>query len=320
MDFTLRDLPEEIMAQIDLRAGNARLSRQKYMVAHLTKTFGKANTITGQIATRLCGVFDEIADMSFGFAAPKPSIPTIAEMLGHRDPSLLESILSGDTPLAFADAEPLCRLLGINKTWLLNGDSTPFSQGAMFRDGMLCAQALANESLKPSMGTKYSTWYIVLVDGTDGEAAIWGQSEQDPFRIDLILSGVPLFAGVGAGGRSAIISFVFLCAMIDPTMSFNRGELLKPNFRSWGRLVSKETHSALINGTKHPGSILPSSYGHVPWYEDLWDFEQAKDYSIGYAEAKKIFQSEVVQRNITNNAQLHAYLKETILRWKQVAL
>jgi hypothetical protein len=314
-DLTLRDLPDATLAQIDLRAKSAGLSRQKYMLAHLTKTFGQANTLTGQIAARLHHVFDEVAQISFGYAEPKPTIATVAELLGHSDPAKLESLLAGDSPLAFYDAELLCRLLGINKSWLFNGDAAPYGQSAMFLDGMKCAQALANKSLRPSDGTKYKAWYFLLTDQEEGQVAVLGQSEENPYRFDLIISGVPFFEGVGAGGSKAILNFGLLCALVDSTMSVNGGSLLLSGFKCWGRLVDKTFYRGLVDGTKHPGHILSLRYGSAPWFEDFWDFKQTKQYSNGYAAAKDIFQLELAQEKITNNTELHAHLSRMLARW-----
>jgi len=320
-DLTLRDLPDATLAQIDLRAKSAGLSRQKYMLAHLTKTFGQANTVTGQIAARLSTVFADLAQISFGYPAQKTTIPAVAELLGHSDPAKLESVLAGDSPLAFPDAEQLCRLFGINKSWLLNGDATPYGQSAMFRDGMQCAQALASKSLKPSDGTKYRAWYFLLTEEEEeGQAAILGQLEENPYRFDLIISGVPFFEGVGAGGTNAILNFGLLCALTDSTMSANGGRLLQSGFECWGRLADKNFYRELVRGTKHPGSILSLRYGYVPWSEDFWDFNQTRKYTKGYAEAKEIFQMELTREKITTNAELHAYLEEMLKGWNDMAV
>lgn len=259
---------------------------------------------SGEIALRLKHIFDEMAGLSFGSISDSVSITAIAEMLGHTSVATLEDVVSGKTPLAFEDAKQLSELLGVNKRWLLEGNGEPFTQSRRYRDGAECLRALIDRNSEPSLSARYSKWYFVLTNGSEGNAAVFGQRAENPFRIELLLAAVPIRGDVGGTGRGQIVEFCELCAWING----------KSSLQTLGRIVSSEVYSALVNGTQHPQLLLRQRCDSPYWPNDIGDLEHtAQHYPEGYFSARKIFLAEMRERNIATNAALQKHLETRFL-------
>jgi hypothetical protein len=300
-DLMVREISPEVAAVIDGRAKRAKTSRQLYLHAFLTETFGPQKSVTAAIAERLRIVFDQRRKNPF-------QVPTIARGLGHESATELEANLSGEEPLSFATADKLCSLLGVYPQWLLNGELHPYYQDPLFHDSRECLNALASGEMKPRSGAPYSHWYFVLSDEAMGRAAVYGYSNSAPHRWDLILAEVPIGGHVGAGGTREIFQFALLCAATDVTLS--RPPIVDRNLFKFGRILDKENFREFTEGRIHPELLKSAGTGHAAWAEDIWDLEyEGPEYTKNFAEAKDIFRLTAAEKGIANNKELEAYLR-----------
>ncbi len=304
-DFMIRDLDPEIVAAIDGRAKQLKLSRQQYLHEHLRRTFAPSEgNVTANIAARLREVFR-------GLPQAPCSIARVAMALGMPDATMLEANLSGEEPLAFATARRLCDLLGVHTDWLLEGRFTPFYEMAQFRATSECLDALAKGELRSKRGAAYTAWYFLLSDEPEGRAAVYGYAAETPCRLDLLLRDVPIRDSIGAAGSRQIFDFGVLCAAIDP--SLERPALVETGFDSWGRVLDRRRFQEVVEGQVHPGSVMTEEKGHVPWAEDLWEMEyEGRPYSESFLAGRDTFRLLAKEKGIKTNAELARYIKGVV--------
>ncbi len=286
---------------IDGRAKRARTSRQLFLHAFLTETFGPEKSATAGIAERLRIVFDQSGRNPF-------QIPSIARELGHESAAELEANLSGEEPLPFATADRLCSLLGVYRGWLLEGKMQPYYQDALYHDSRACLNALALETEKPKSQEAYTNLYFVLSDERAGRADVYRHIRSAPHRWDLLLRSVPIGGHVGAGGTSEIFQFGLFCAAIDVTLA--RPAILDRNLNTFGRILDRENFNRFSSGEIHPRLLEFAGAGQSSWAEDIWDLEYSgPKYTENFAEAREIFRLTAQEHGITNNEQLDAYIR-----------
>ena len=299
-DLMVRDICPEVAATIDGRAKRAKTSRQLYLHAFLTETFGPRKSVTAAIAERLRTVFEN------GEGDPI-QIPTIARELGHESATDLEAILSGEEPLPFATADRLCSFLGLHSGWLLGGEMHPYYQDPLFHDSRECLNALAAGTIKPRSGESYTNLYFILSDEAMGRAAVYGYSREVPHRWDLILRDVPIGGHVGVGGTGEIFQFALLCAATDVTLA--RPPILNRNLTKFGRVLDRETFRKFTQGEIHPELLKSAGSGQASWAEDIWDLEyEGPEYTRNFVEAKEIFRLTGAEHGITTNKELENYI------------
>jgi hypothetical protein len=299
--LVVREISPEVAAVIDGRAKRAKTSRQLYLHAFLTETFGPQKSVTAAIAERLRIVFDQGRRNAF-------QIPTVARELGHASAAELEANLSGEEPLSFSTADKLCTLLGVYPQWLLNGELHPYYQDPLFHHSRECLNALASGGLKARSGVPYSHWCFVLSDETMGRAAIYGYANSAPHRWDLILGDVPIGGHVGGGGTLEIFQFALLCAATDVTLS--SPPVIGRNIFKFGRVLGKESFRDFTEGRIHPELLMSAGSGHASWAEDIWDLEyQGPEYAKNFTEAKEIFRLTAAEQGITDNKELETYIR-----------
>ena len=301
----VRDLNPEIIAAIDCRARLMKLSRQQFLHEHLHRVFGPNEmNVTASIAARLRQVFESVPKSSY-------SVSRVAMELGMPDATLLEANLSGEQPLAFTTARKLCDLLGVDPEWLLEGKRTPFHQMPRFRNADDCLAMLARKELRSQGGAPYSSWYFLLSDEPNGRAAVYGYASETPWRLDLLLSDVPVTDNVGAGGSQQLFVFGLLCTTLEPKSRHSR--LLETGFDTWGRVLNRQRFYDVVGGQEHPGLVTREEAGHVPWAEDLADMEyKSRPYSESFLLGRDTFRLIANERGITTNTELTEYTKKTI--------
>jgi hypothetical protein len=308
-DVIIRDLSPEIVAAIEGHAKRAKASRQQFLHQLLTRMFGSEESATSAIAERLRLLFLALRECSI-------SIVSVAKELGHSSAAGLEANVSGELPLTFPVADELCKLLNIQPTWLLTGNSAPFYQEPRFRDAEDCLRSLVLGQLASPAGAAYTHWYLVLCDSEDGSAAIYGYSSAAPYQYDLILRDVPMSDHVGTTGSRQIFEFALLAAAIDPSLASLRQFPVK--FCSFGRIFGAELYRQITAGEIYPGMLRRSGYVHSPWAEDLWDLDwSGQPYTSNFLQARDIFRRRATEKNIKNNSDLKLHVASRILSYQE---
>jgi hypothetical protein len=309
-DFMIRDIPNDLAASIDRRAKDLKLSRQTFLVQHLSNMFGPEGSATATIARRLKHIFDVLAATTFPFDLPRASLATTARLVGHDNPAQLEAMCAGEAPLPFSLAEKLCEQFGIYEEWLMNGRLFPFYQEARYFESEDCLNHLLKLAAQGQRPFDYEALYFVLSNSEpNGAAALYGYSSERPYRCDLILRGIPITRNVSGGGKQQIYDFGLLCAAIDKRLIAG----LSP-YVSWGRIVDNEHFKELTEGTRHPAEITSIGLPMYPWQQDFWDLEdQIEPYTKNFEFSKTIFHAYLADSmKITTNEQLLNQLNEKI--------
>jgi hypothetical protein len=270
----------------------------------------------------------------YGPMVKKVSVATIAERLGHKDVSQLDEILIGKCPLSFEDADRLCDIFGVARSWLLSGVGFPFSTEPMCFTAFEVIESLTSGKLRTEEGDPFETWCFVLSDDTYSKASIYGYSFQHPYRCDLILNNVDISWPSGGDKEqnfsvsdleSMLLEFVLLCAAIDPNLTrppalVGSGGGVVPVL---GRILEPEVYKEITDGKRAPGYLFQHTLAPLQWPTDLWDLSRdGGPYTKGFESARTIYRnllkncasafSEFEPKSVSTNDELLRLVKYEI--------
>ena len=213
---------------------------------HLDQVFGLGSS------SEMAKMAKRLREVVGGSDLTKFSLAKLAQAVGHEDVSKLDSYLSGEEPLPFPTAYRPCELLNLSPDWLLDGIGTPFFQEPRFKGYGApneCWRFLIANKIKCKDGSPYTFWYFVLSDEADGRASIFGYSDSAPWRVDLLLTNIPIGENLGGTGMQQFFAFSIMCAAIDPSLT--RPTLVRADFHTLGRAIQPDFYKRLTRGNIH---------------------------------------------------------------------
>ena len=194
----------------------------------------------------------------------KYTIAGLAQLMKLHSVGELESIFLGSREPSFEFIDHFCSAFGINRNWLIEGKSTPYSspEGTNFDPFDYLSEI---EGLKPGR------IYFIRSDSPVGEVFILLKLADWKYRI---ISRVwHISDHVGAGGQSQIFGmYKLILALQKNQYSFSCG----------GRILRKDEFDKLLSGNIFPGSAIEFPTQENPWWDDFVDVHHKYPISSNY--------------------------------------
>ena len=268
-----------------------------------------------QIAERLRALVDYLGCCEYCLK-PEVTVARVSECLGYESVATLEAVLSGNRPLPFSEAQLICEIFGINRKWLLDGESGPFKRQRVYSGTEDFFRALALNQLTWGDQKMYHKLLFILPSGDYTPTLVYGQRDQSACRFDLLLNNVLIYTE----DSSHMDLFDFCLAA---------AEICRPHyFIGSGRdhsysildqesyiLTKDEQYQQISGGHVHLSWVLREPLSR-PWVEDIWDLEFTKtrvdSYTKAFAVSYQEFVDQAEKNGITSNEQLHKYIENRI--------
>lgn len=192
------------------------------------------------------------------------TIARLAQVMKLDSVGELESIFLGSKEPSFELIEHFCACFGINRNWLIEGKSSPFSNSDRTHFDPL-------EYLTEIHEAKPQRIYFIRSESPVGEVFILLKITNWQYRI---LGRVwHISDHVGAGGRSQIFGmYKLILALKDRHYGLSCG----------GRILKDSEFSSLLGGEVFPGSIIDFPSQENPWWDDFVDVYHKYPISSSY--------------------------------------
>jgi hypothetical protein len=299
--FNVRDIPSSLLNSIDRHAKQAKQSRQQYLAAWLERTFGPEGNVTTAISHRLAHVIRSVDRV--GNWTRHPTLAAIAESIGHISTQPLESVITGEAPLSFEDANKICALLGIYRGWLLDGTPHPFYQNPKYAFPEALLYALGRGDVRNHLGNPYDRFNIVL-SADNSRVAIYALAHTLQWRQDKLLDN-SLF-----DWNTSLICAA-LCEACPASLLIHKPDICI------SVIVPEPEFHLLANGEWHPDKGLSgyeySDQWHA-WYGDLTGNQKKGDVPPSFTEAREGFLQGLKGAQLDNPLALALHIEERLKR------
>jgi hypothetical protein len=248
---------------------------------------------------------------------PRATVARIAESLGYDSPATLDAVLRGDRPLSFPEAHQMCETFGVSSSWLLDGEPSPFSQRAIYSRPGEFLRALVLHNLTWGDHKQYYRLLFLLPPGDSDHAlsaSVFGQRDETLYRVDELLSGVPIFAETGS--RFGLFDFCLAAAAICAPMHLSYSGLNQVSYIA----RKDEQYLQILRGEVHL-SYCRSELNHSHWLEDVWDLEYVRGqdhYTQAFRDSYQDFSLQAKKLGIINNEALFQHLKREIAEIRRI--
>lgn len=194
----------------------------------------------------------------------KYTIASLAQLMKLHSVGELESVFLGSREPSFEFIDHFCACFGVNREWLIEGKSGPFSNSEGTHFDPL-------EYLDEIENTKPERIYFIRSKSPVGEVFILLKLADWRYRI---LSRVwHISDHVGAGGQSQIFGmYKLILALQDRHYGVSCG----------GRILNESEFRSLLSGNTFPGSIIDFPNQENPWWDDFTDIYHKYPISSNY--------------------------------------
>ncbi len=194
----------------------------------------------------------------------KYTIASLAQLMKLDSVSELESVFLGSREPSFEFIDHFCACFGVNREWLIEGKSSPFSNSEETHFDPL-------EYLDEIENMKPERIYFIRSESPVGEVFILLKLADWRYRI---LSQVwHISDHVGAGGQSQIFGmYKLILALRDSHYGLSCG----------GRILTENEFRSLLSGNKFPGSIIDFPNQENSWWDDFTDVHHKYPISSNY--------------------------------------
>ena len=299
--FNVRDIPSSLLSSIDRHAKQAKQSRQQYLAAWLERTFGPEGNVTTAISYRLAQVIRSVDRV--GHWDRHPTLAAIAETIGHTSTQPLESVITGEAPLSFEEADKICALFGVYREWLLAGSFHPFYQEPKYVFPEKLLYALGRGDARNHLGNPYDRFNLAL-SADRARVAIYARTYSIPWRQDKLLDDY-----LSNWDTSLICSA--LCNDCPASLLIH-----KPNL-CMSIILPEPEFQLLTNGERHPDDSVSSSRYYDQWhlwYGDLTCTRGAGDFPPSYTETRTRFLKDLKRGHSDNPLALTMHIEERLDR------
>lgn len=197
----------------------------------------------------------------------KFTIPQLAQIMKLHKISELENVFNGKIEPSFSFIEDFSKTFGVNKTWLIEGKESPYSNQLPFQREPMDYLSIINESdpegiyfIRENSDTapafivlKVSKWKYLILNQT------WHISDQ-----------------VGAGGQKQLFSFYSLIKELRDKRNMHTS--------CWGITLNKDEFNSLLCGQSFPGKYIDLGFTEDPWWDDLTDINHKYPIAENYEE------------------------------------
>ena len=195
----------------------------------------------------------------------KYTIANLAQRMKLHSVGELESVFLGHREPSFEFIDHFCMCFGVNRNWLIEGKSSPFSNSDQTHFDPF-------EYLDEINNSKPERIYFIRCDSPVGEAFILLKYADWRYKI---LSRVwHISDHVGAGGQSQIFGMYKLVLALRNSHT---------HLSCGGRILKENEFNSLYSGDVFPGAIIEFPNQENPWWDDFTDIYHKYPISSSYA-------------------------------------
>jgi hypothetical protein len=196
----------------------------------------------------------------------KYSVASLAQLMKLHSVGELESVFLGKREPSFAFIDHFCDCFGVDRKWLIEGRSAPFSDSDLGpADPLGCLAVI--EAAKPER------IYFIRSHSKVGEVFILLQFADWKYKV--LHRHWHISDHVGAGGEAQIFGFYKLIQALRAS-PYNMG--------CGGRILEPDKFDSLYSGEVFAGSIIEFPHREDPWWDDFTDVDHKFPIAANYEE------------------------------------
>ena len=214
-----------------------------------------------KISRRFRTVLDLMNEDRYG---PKFNVPQLADIMKLDKVSKLENIFIGKKEPALQFMDRFCDAFGVNKTWLLEGKRSPFSNDYHPEaEPLLCFEDIQH----------FEPQYIYFIRENTDTAPAFIVLQLSDWKYKILHRTWHISDHVGAGGEAALLSFYYLVNKLRDEGCYSKCR---------GRTLEKDDFRALLHGKKFPGKFTETTGPGAHWWDDLTDIDHRYPIAVHY--------------------------------------
>lgn len=207
-----------------------------------------------------------LALMNEGNSYSPYTIAKLAQLMKLHKIGELERVFNAKEEPSFEFIDHFCNTFGINKDWLIHGQSTPYSNTEKTNFDPL---AYYSEIEKENP----NRIYFIMNNSEVGEVFIL--LELSDFKYKILQRTWHVSSHVGGGGRSQIYGLYKLIKKLKENDHY---------LKCGGRILKPEVFENLLSGRVFPDSVLSRPSHENPWWDDFTDVYRKYPISSSYEE------------------------------------
>lgn len=296
--MTIRGVPRDIMESLEASATRNDRTREaearvalKAWVSPESTPLDHATQYRMAVATRLQYALDQVKANVMGFSELSPSV--LAELAGETSASQVVAGFHGETDLPFSMVERLSDLLGVAPKWVKHGNGAPYPMPLMRLTRSV------KEGVDELLGTEPLRMLHLLRADDESGALYVIREHKDSARCDMFHTPYHISEQIGAGGEGDLCSLfqVFEHLYKRYTRHFariNEEENIDCVIKSY-LVRSSVMLNREIAGQVHPLALVKRA-SEAPWWEDIWDNDQSREYWPGMLDLRQRIKSAIASQ------------------------